>query len=73
MADFILESTPPPEDDSHIPTVWILFIDGLATLETGGADIILNRSNQHMYKQALRFEFKIYNNEVKYEALLSGF
>lgn len=50
---------------------WTLFIDRLATLERDEVRIVLKGSNNQLYEHALRFEFKITNNDAEYEALLS--
>lgn len=46
-------------------------MDSFATLKKDGVRRIMNDPNKYIYERALRFKFKISNNEVEYELLLS--
>lgn len=67
-----LTSLPKVEADVHTPSTQALFIYGFAMLKRGTAGLIMKGLNKQAYKQTLRFEFKISNNEVKYETLFFG-
>lgn len=73
LVDFISNMTPSLEGEGGEPitSIWTLFIDSLTTLERGRAGLVLRGLKDQTYKHTLRFEFKITNNKVEYEALLS--
>lgn len=66
----MLELTPPSEIDKHTPLARTLFMDDSVTSDGSDVELIFKDSNRLVCKQALRFEFKISNNEVEYEILL---
>ncbi|XP_071704481.1 uncharacterized protein [Rutidosis leptorrhynchoides] len=49
-----------------------LYTDGAASSEGTGAGLILTGPYQEEHTYALRFNFKVTNNEAEYEALLAG-
>lgn len=51
---------------------WQLFINGMSNTQGVGASIILIRPNNMEIAYALKFNFKVTNNEVEYDALLAG-
>ena len=57
------DSEPDPDD-----FLWILSINGSSNLQGSGADIIFEGPNGVLIEQALRFAFKVSNNQAKYEA-----
>lgn len=68
LADFIAELTPTPEKE-----VWLLYVDGSLNIQGSGAGIILESLADISVEQALRFKFKVSNNQVEYDdALLTG-
>lgn len=74
LANFISKLTLPLlEFDKHTPPTWMLFVDGSVTLDRGGARLILKDPNKQEYKQALRFGFKISNNELSMRNFSQGF
>lgn len=74
LADFISNMTPSLEGEGGEPitSIWTLFVDSSTTLERGRAGLVLRGLKDQTYEHTLWFEFKITNNEVEYEALLSG-
>ncbi|CAI9759013.1 unnamed protein product [Fraxinus pennsylvanica] len=54
------------------PPTWNLFVDGSSGEVGLGAGIILESSERHKLKCAVRLEFKASNNVAEYEALLVG-
>ncbi|XP_071727840.1 uncharacterized protein [Rutidosis leptorrhynchoides] len=63
----ILEKLPAPSLE-----LWELYTDGAACSEGAGAGLILTGPRQEEHTYALRFNFKVANNEAEYEALLVG-
>lgn len=85
FADFIVECTFPEEwlskkDSADIPnpssslTKWTLYFDGSSTAIKSGVSIIQTSPKGFQVKQALKFQFKVTNNESEseYEAPLAG-
>ncbi|GFZ03434.1 hypothetical protein Acr_16g0000580 [Actinidia rufa] len=88
LADFIVKSThegtPQPEtihpenEISKEPTTekdlahWILFVDGSSNQHGCGAGLIIRTPSGEQIEYAIRMGFKATNNEVEYEALLTG-
>lgn len=68
LADFVAE-LPMVDPTSH---PWILYVDGSSRHQGGGAGIVLEGPNGIMVEQALIFQFKVSNNQAKYEALIAG-
>ncbi|XP_071739996.1 uncharacterized protein [Rutidosis leptorrhynchoides] len=60
------EIPPPPEQ------LWEMHTDGACGPEGAGAGIVLKSPEGEEYTFTLRFSFPVINNEVEYEALLSG-
>ncbi|CAL2237455.1 unnamed protein product [Prunus armeniaca] len=56
--------------DPLVP-VWILHVDGSANQQGCGAGLVLTTPDGVKVEYALRFNFRISNNEAKYEALLA--
>src|SRR6266487_1997646 len=70
LADFILESSSPPEETTEQP--WTLSVDGTSNLRGSGAGVVLEGPDGVMIEQSLRFAFKTSNNQAEYEALIPG-
>ncbi|XP_071727330.1 uncharacterized protein [Rutidosis leptorrhynchoides] len=73
MADYLAETAanmPTIYDPEQLPAppleLWELYTDG------AGAGLILTGPHQEEHTYALRFNFKVTNNEAEYEALLAG-
>ncbi|XP_071688806.1 uncharacterized protein [Rutidosis leptorrhynchoides] len=79
MADYLAEiaaDMPAIDHPEQLPAppleLWELYTDGAASSEGAGAGLILTGPHQEEHTYALRFNFKVTNNEAKYEALLAG-
>ncbi|XP_025661266.1 uncharacterized protein [Arachis hypogaea] len=68
MVDFLVEVTG-TEDTG---TRWRLHVDGASNQTSGGAGIILESPAGVIYKQSVKFDFPVSNNQAEYEALLGG-
>ena len=55
-----------------IDAPWILHVDGASNSSGCGAGLILSNPNGDITEYALRFSFKVSNNQAEYEALLAG-
>ncbi|KAL5576836.1 hypothetical protein UlMin_018535 [Ulmus minor] len=78
LADFIAEFTYTPEMSEKLTTQtqnsqWKLYVDGSSTETSSGAGIILVSPDGVKLSCAVRFKFKVTNNQAEYEALLSEF
>ena len=51
---------------------WTVQIDGSATKKVGGAGVVLISPKKETLKYVVRLQFPVTNNEVEYEALLTG-
>ncbi|XP_074373941.1 uncharacterized protein LOC141714315 [Apium graveolens] len=75
LSDFVAEcqfksKTHKPEDDQS--RLWLLFVDGSSTSNSGGAGVILISPGGFKIQQALKFGFSATNNVAEYEALIAG-
>jgi hypothetical protein len=70
LADFILELSNPPKENSEEP--WTLSVDGASNLKGSGAGVVLEGPDGVLIEQSLWFAFKASNNQTEYEALLAG-
>ncbi|XP_024028291.1 uncharacterized protein LOC112093653 [Morus notabilis] len=52
--------------------VWQLYVDGASNVNGCGTGLILISPKNDRIRYALRFAFKVSNNEAEYEALLAG-
>ncbi|CAH9069202.1 unnamed protein product [Cuscuta europaea] len=76
LADFVTECTaretavanPGPEPDD----TWILFTDGSSAAKSCGGGVVLISPEGFRAYYAIRFNFRVSNNEAEYEAFLSG-
>ena len=51
---------------------WILYMDDTSNDNGSGVDIMLISPKGHEIHCALRFGFRVWNNEAKYEAFIEG-
>ncbi|XP_074374662.1 uncharacterized protein LOC141715076 [Apium graveolens] len=83
LAEFVMECTfleapkgPTTQSGGKKETrdnnVWTLYVDGSATTEMSGIGLILSSPDGFTNQQVITFAFKATNNQVEYEALLSG-
>lgn len=79
VTDFIAELTPSLDMElRRKPTLtdgnnWELHVDGSATNHASGDKIIIIAPRGEEMEYAIRFGFKVTNNEAKYEALVNRF
>ncbi|GAV91316.1 RVT_3 domain-containing protein [Cephalotus follicularis] len=52
--------------------IWKLSVDGSSCITGSGAGLVLTSPDGWMLEYALRFGFKITNNEAEWEALIAG-
>ncbi|XP_071709187.1 uncharacterized protein [Rutidosis leptorrhynchoides] len=72
MDDYLAETAadmPTIDDPEQLPAE--LYTDGTASSEGAGTGLILTGPHQEDHTYALRFNFKVTNNEAEYEALLA--
>ncbi|GAV69369.1 RVT_3 domain-containing protein, partial [Cephalotus follicularis] len=76
LADFVGDNTPtecmeenPSESEKG---VWKLSVDGSSCLIGSGAGLVLTSPDGWTLEYALRFKFKVTNNEAEWEALIAG-
>ncbi|XP_071727480.1 uncharacterized protein [Rutidosis leptorrhynchoides] len=79
MADYLAETAAdmpvicdPEKFPAPSPELWELYTNGAASSEGAGAGLILTGPRQEEHTYAMRFNFKVTNNEAEYEALLEG-
>ncbi|XP_071700464.1 uncharacterized protein [Rutidosis leptorrhynchoides] len=79
MANYLAETTADMQaicDPEQLPAppleLWEPYTNGAASSEGAGAGLILTGPHQEEHTYALRFNFKVINNEAEYEALLVG-
>ncbi|KAL0373592.1 UNVERIFIED_CONTAM: hypothetical protein Sradi_3274900 [Sesamum radiatum] len=51
---------------------WLLHVDGSSTTQGSGAGIVITTPQGEDLEFAIKFDFKASNNEVEYEALVTG-
>ena len=76
LADFVMEfALAEPAKDAQAATdlsIWKLSVDGASNAQGSGAGLILASPEGIDIEYALRFGFHTSNNEVEYEAVISG-
>ena len=83
MADFIVECTwpidipaekasEPPSDPPESEPTWVLHVDGASNSKGSGVGLIIVGPDGFVAEYALRFSFEATNNQVEYEALITG-
>ena len=70
LADFAAELTPFLARDEH-PS-WILHVDGSSNERSCDTGVVLEGPGEIVIEQALKFEFKTFNNQAEYEAIITG-
>ncbi|KAM1339266.1 hypothetical protein COP2_039268 [Malus domestica] len=55
-----------------IAPTWSLYVDGYSNQQGCGARLVLTTPDKMAMEYALRFKFKVSNNEAEYEALIAG-
>ena len=74
LADFITEFAGPAEEEPESLEGLFreLYVDGSSSDNRVGVGVLLISLKKHKIPYALRFGFKVTNNEAEYEALLAG-
>ena len=72
LANFIAEFTYPQEEEEPQKKTWTVQTDGSTTKKAGGVGVVLISPEGEILKYAVRLQFPATNNEVKYEAFLTG-
>lgn len=73
LADFVTEFTRPVEEPaSSVFPIWELYVNGSSSKHGSGAGVLLISLEEHKIPYALRFRFKVTNNEAEYEALVAS-
>ncbi|XP_052182010.1 uncharacterized protein LOC127794799 [Diospyros lotus] len=72
LANFVAEFMGPTEEPAPLTSpVWELYVDGSSNEHGSGAGVLLVSPEGHKIPYALRFGFRVTNNEAEYEALLA--
>ena len=72
LADFITEFTYLYKEEELPMETWTVQTYRFATKKVGGAGVVLISLKREILKYVVRLQFSATNNEVKYEALLTG-
>ncbi|XP_068476554.1 uncharacterized protein [Phaseolus vulgaris] len=71
FADFVVELSSEIAQNAKNDFRWVLSVDGSSNQLGSGAGVILERPNDVLIEQSLRFAFKPSNNQAEYEALIA--
>ena len=71
LADFIAEFTFLEHEDNQ-EELWTIHTDGSSTQKRGGAGVVITSPEGDILKYEVQLKFPVTNNEVEYEAILSG-
>ena len=74
LADFITEFTPSQRELDELDKAqrWIVHVDGLSALHTGGIGVVLQTPKGNELKYKVHLQYSTTNSEVEYEALHKG-
>lgn len=79
LTDFILECTIPKENQPKaklmkeiLEEARILYVDGSSSLARCGIGLVVTSPKVVVMEYAMQFEFQILNNEIDYEAFITG-
>ncbi|XP_024021322.1 uncharacterized protein LOC112091560 [Morus notabilis] len=70
LAEFSHRTTPATHDVET--TKWRLYVDGASSENGSGAGVLLISPKGYKITSAVRFKFKVSNNEAEYETLIAG-
>ena len=72
--DFIVEFAPNQGEQNRMNEAqrWVINVNGLSTLYTGGIGVILKSPEGDKLKYVAYLQYQTNNNEVEYKALLNG-
>ena len=71
LADFIAEFIA-PEHEENQEELWTIHTNGSSTQNRGGAGVVITSPEKDVLKYGVQLKFPITNNEVEYEAILTG-
>ena len=72
LVNFIAKFTYPCKEEESPMGIWTVQIDRLTIKKVGGVGVVLIPPKGEMLKYVVRLQFPATNNEVEYEALLTG-
>ena len=73
LIDFLAEFTNMPKtEEVEVERKWVIYMDGSSTKKNGRAGVLLITPDGEELGSSLRLEFRITNNEAKYEAIIAG-
>ncbi|KAL0463071.1 UNVERIFIED_CONTAM: hypothetical protein Slati_0194700 [Sesamum latifolium] len=67
LADFVSEMAGISLEDTFKTKKWLLHVDGLSTIQSSSASIVITSPQGEDLEFAVKFNFKASNNEVEYE------
>lgn len=71
VVDFIVELTPSMFSDSKCDLEWTMYVEGSSNDKGCRVGVLLLAPDDMHFEYVLRFNFRTFNNEVEYEALLA--
>jgi len=71
-AYFIVVLSPEGPQSNPNDFQWVLLVDGSSNQQESGLGVILEGPSGLLIEQALRFAFKVSNNQAEYQALIVG-
>lgn len=71
LASFVAKFNVEPVEEFLHNTHWELYGDGSSTKNHFRAGVVLISPDRHLFCKDLPFDFKTFNNEAKYEALIA--
>ncbi|KAL0284771.1 UNVERIFIED_CONTAM: hypothetical protein Sradi_7189300 [Sesamum radiatum] len=72
LADFISEIAEMSIKDTSQDQVWLLQVDDSSATQDSGIGIVITTPQGEDLEFAIKFDFKAFNNEAEYEALVIG-
>lgn len=73
LTDFLAELTSSePDEGTLLGACWALHVDGFSTASASGTGLLLTTPEEIKIEYVIRLRFKAMNNEVEYEALITG-
>ena len=61
-----------PEHEDVQGELWTIHMDGSSTQKKGGASVVIASPEGDILKYEVQLKFPVINNEVEYEAILTG-
>ena len=70
LIDIVVEMTK-PEGNRLVQRKWTLYVNGSSNSKGSGISIILEGSDNIIFKYSLKFDFKVMDNQMEYEVLVA--